>query len=148
MSLLFLKVDEILTLHAVEIAENGGSDGLRDGALLESAVAQPMASFGGAFLYHDVFEMAAALHFSLVLNHPFVDGNKRTGLAAALMFLELNGYSVEHPYRRLVDITLEVAAGTASRTQVAKLFRELATPLGPPVDQSDVGEPGGQAAPP
>jgi death on curing protein len=127
---LFLNVDEVLELHAVEIAENGGADGLRDRGLLESAIAQPMASFDGALLYQDVFGMAAALHFSLVLNHPFVDGNKRTGLAAALMFLELNGYSVESPYHRLVDITLEVAAATASRMQVADLLRELASPLG------------------
>ena len=110
----FLDVDDVLLLHSVEIAEHGGSDGIRDLGLLESAIAQPMASFGGEFLHQDIFEMAAALHFSLVSNHPFIDGNKRTGLAAMLMFLELNGYSFEEPRHMLVDITLAVASGSMS----------------------------------
>jgi death on curing protein len=124
----FLDVDDALELQAGRIVEHGCSEGLRDRGLLESAIAQPMASFGGEFLHGDIFEMAATLHFSLVLNHPSVDGNKRTGLAAALLFLELNGYSVAHPYHRLVDITLDVAAGSASKAQVAQVLRELATP--------------------
>jgi death-on-curing protein len=128
----FLDVDDVLELHSVEIAEHGGSDGIRDLGLLKSAIAQPMASFGGEFLHQDIFEMAAALHFSLVSNHPFIDGNKRTGLAAMLVFLELNGYSVEEPRHMLVDITLAVASGSMSKAQVAQLLRECAA-------QSDSG---------
>ncbi len=91
-----------------------------------------MASFGGEFLHQDIFEMAAALHFTLVSNHPFIDGNKRTGLAAMLMFLELNGYSFEEPRHMLVEITLAVASGSMSKAQVAQLLRECAA-------QSDSG---------
>jgi death on curing protein len=121
----FLDVDDVLELHATLIVEHGGSDGIRDRGLLESAVAQPMASFGGEFL-HDLLEMAAALLVSLVGNHPFVDGNKRTGLAAMLMFLELNGYSVDESTRALVDLTLAVASGLMSKAQVAQLLRDCA----------------------
>ena len=121
----FLDVDDVLELHATLIVEHGGSDGIRDRGLLESAVAQPMASFGGEFLHQDLFEMAAALLVSLVGNHPFVDGNKRTGLAAMLMFLELNEYSVDESHA-LVDITLAVASGSMSKAQVAQLLRDCA----------------------
>ncbi len=93
----FLDVDYVLEIHAGQIAEHGGSEGVRDMGVLESAVAQPMAQFGGQFLNHDLFEMAAALHFSLVLNHPFVDGNKRTALLATLTFLDINGSPIEYP---------------------------------------------------
>ena len=121
----FLDVDDVLELHSTLIVEHGGSDGIRDRGLLESAVAQPMASFGGEFLHQDLFEMAAALLVSLVGNHPFVDGNKRTGLAAMLMFLELNEYSVDESHA-LVDITLAVASGSMSKAQVAQLLRDCA----------------------
>jgi death on curing protein len=123
----FLDVDDVLELHASQIAEHGGSEGLRDRSLLESAIAQPMAQFGGQFLNEDLFEMAAALHFSLVMNHPFVDGNKRAAVVAALTFLELNGYSVPKPYHILVDITLEVAKGAVSKDQLANVLRDLAS---------------------
>ncbi len=121
----FLDVGDVLELHATLIVEHGGSDGIRDRGLLESAVAQPMASFGGEFLHRHLFEMAAALLVSLVGNHPFVDGNKRTGLAAMLMFLELNEYSVDESHA-LVDITLAVASGSMSKAQVAQLLRDCA----------------------
>ena len=86
----FLDADDVLEIHAMQIAEHGGSEGLRDRGLLESAIAQAMAQFSGQFLHEDLFEMAAALYFSLVLNHAFVDGNKRTALLATLTFLEIS----------------------------------------------------------
>jgi death on curing protein len=116
----------VLEIHADQIVQHGGSEGLRDRGLLESAIAQPMASFGGEFLHQDIFEMAAALHFSLVSNHPFVDGNKRTALMALLTFLDLNGYSIMQPFHVLVDITLAVASDSMSKTQVAQLLRDCA----------------------
>jgi death on curing protein len=125
-------VDDVLEIHAAQLAEHGGSEGLRDRGLLESAIAQPTASFGGGFLHQDIFEMAAALHFSLVSNHPFVDGNKRTALVAMLTFLDTNGYSLLQPFHMLVDITLAVASGSMSKAQVAQLLRECAA-------QSDSG---------
>jgi death on curing protein len=122
----FLDVDDVLEIHADQIVQHGGSEGLRDSGLLESAIAQPMAQFGGQFLHEDLFEMAAALHFSLVMNHPFVDGNKRTALMALLAFLDLNGYSILEPFPGLVDITLSVASGSMSKTQLAQLLRDAA----------------------
>jgi len=122
----FLDIDDVLELHALQIAEHGGSEGLRDRGLLDSAVAQPMARFGGQFLHRDVFEMAAALHISLVLNHAFVDGNKRTALLAAVTFLDMNRHAIEYPSETLFEITHKVAAGSATKEQVAAVFRDLA----------------------
>jgi death on curing protein len=126
----FLDVDDVLELHADQIAEHGGSDGVRDLGLLESAVAQPMAKFDGQFLHQDLFQMAAALHFSLVSNHPFIDGNKRTAVLAALTFLGINGHSIGREHRVLLDLTLEVAEGRVSEDAVTELFRDLAAGFG------------------
>jgi death on curing protein len=84
---IFLSLDDILESHQNQIDTYGGGQGIRDIGLLESAIAQPEACFGGQFLHADVFEMAAAYLYHLVMNHPFVDGNKRVGLEAALIFL-------------------------------------------------------------
>jgi death-on-curing protein len=80
----------IIESHQNQIDTYGGSHGIRDIGLLESAIAQPEASFGGQYLHADIFQMAAAYIYHLVMNHPFVDGNKRVGLEAALIFLEIN----------------------------------------------------------
>jgi len=88
---LFLTLDDVLESHAEQIAAYGGSDGIRDVGMLLSAVAQPESTFDGQFLHVDLFEMAAAYLFHIVQNHPFLDGNKRVGLEAALLFLEING---------------------------------------------------------
>lgn len=82
----FLELDDILKFHQDQIARYGGSDGLRDRGDLESALAQPEVSFGGRMLHGDLFEMAAAYLFHIVMNHPFVDGNERVGTVAALGF--------------------------------------------------------------
>ncbi len=122
----FLDVDDVLEIHAGQVAEHGGSDRLRDRALLESAVAQPMAAFDGQFLNEDLFAMAAVLLLSLVKNHPFVDGNKRTALLAALTFLDLNGHPIESPSPLLDAMTLEAAAGGLDKHEIARRLRELA----------------------
>jgi death on curing protein len=131
----FLDIDDVLEMHADQIAEHGGSEGVRNRGLLESALAQPMAQFGGQFLNEDLFEMAAALHISLVSNHPFIDGNKRTALLATLTFLDINGFVIERPCQALTDMTLQVAEGTVNKAGVTKLLRDLvASP-----DQSVIG---------
>jgi death-on-curing protein len=94
--------------------------------LLESAIAQPMASFGGVLLHRDLFEMAAAYLFHIVKNHPFVDGNKRAGAAAALAFLEINDVEFELPEGMLYDITIATARGQMDKTQIADVFRKYA----------------------
>ncbi len=104
----FLTVEDVLELHALQRVRYGGAADLRDRALLESAVAQPMVSWGGQFLHPDLWSMAAAYLFHLVSNHPFVDGNKRAGLLSALVFLDLNGLSIDHASPRLYDLTVAV----------------------------------------
>jgi len=121
----FLTTEDVLLIHAHQIAQFGGSDGIRDPGLLESAVAQAQASYGGEWVHGDLFEMAAAYHFHLVGNHAFIDGNKRIGLAAALVFLELNGIVIESGTDELYEITMSVARGELSKPEIASLFRTL-----------------------
>lgn len=130
MSPRFLDIETVIAAHAHHLAVNGGTAGLRDRRLLESALAQPMAMFGGQYLHEDLFAMAAAYLFHLVKNHPFVDGNKRVGLAAALSFLDVNGIALEDPTPRLYDATIAVAEGRLDKEGLASLFRELAAEAG------------------
>ncbi len=115
----FLTLDEVLALHADQIERYGGSPGVRDLGLLESAVAAPRATFGGGWLHGTLPEMAAAYLFHLVRNHAFVDGNKRTGLAAAIAFLGLNGMWLEADEDQMVDLVLGVAKGRVGKAEVA-----------------------------
>lgn len=125
----FLTLDEVLESHTEQIAVYGGSQGLRDIGLLDSALAQPEAMFGGQYLHQDLFEMAAAYLYHIVLNHPFIDGNKRVGLEAALLFLELNGHSIDTTDESLVDLVLRTAQGQASKTEIAEFLRSHSTAL-------------------
>ena len=122
----FLSVDEVLYLHEVQLSRYGGGSGLRDLGALESAVAMPRASFDGDLLHSDLFAMAAAYAFHIAQNQPFVDGNKRTGLAAALVFLDLNGVTIDDPEHRLYDAMLEVAEHRMDKTGLASLLAALA----------------------
>ena len=102
---------EVLFIHARLIAETGGLGGVRDLAMLESAVGSPSASFDGKDLYPDLFSKAAALMESLINNHPFVDGNKRAGITAAALFLRINGFKLDSDPADLERTTLAVAQG-------------------------------------
>ena len=121
---LFLTLAEVIEFHAEEIRRYGGQDGVRDFGLLESALAQPEASFAGEWLHHDVYEMAAAYAYHVCQNHPFIDGNKRTALACALTFLEVNGVSIRRPQDLLKDAMLAVASGRMSKADFAQLLRK------------------------
>jgi death on curing protein len=122
----FLRLEDILRLHAAQVDLYGGQHGVRDPGLLESALAQPQATFGGTFLHHDLFEMAAAYLFHIVQNHPFLDGNKRAGAVAALVFLDLNGIEVDASEGSLYDLTMTVATGKAGKPEIAEYFRSHA----------------------
>ena len=122
----YLSLADVLQLHADQVAQYGGDAALRDQGLLESALAQPGASFGGQPLHTDLFEMAAAYMFHIVQNHPFADGNKRTGLIAALVFLDDNGVEIEAPKGALYDLTIGVATGAVGKAEIAVFFREHA----------------------
>lgn len=122
----FLSVEEVVELHRIQVERCGGSDGIRDPALLASAVAQPQTAFSGEFLHEDLFAMAAAYLFHIVKNHPFVDGNKRTGFVASLAFLELNGLTLEEaPSQGLYTLTMAVAEGRMGKAQLVEAFRGL-----------------------
>ncbi len=120
----FLNLSEVLQIHRDQVERYGGDLGIRDIGLLQSALAMPAAGFGGRFLHNDLFEMAAAYLFHIAQNHPFLDGNKRTGAAAALVFLEINGVDVDMGEDALVDIVLAVAGGKADKSTLAEFFRE------------------------
>jgi death-on-curing protein len=119
MSVWFLTLDEVLAIHAHQVQRYGGGLGLRDRALLESALAMPRATFGGEELHPSVAEKGAAYLFHLVKNHPFLDGNKRVGLATCLVFLRLNGFEVRASDDELVDLVMGVADGSRSKAEVA-----------------------------
>lgn len=119
----FLSVESVLLVHQRVIEEFGGDPGLRDRGLLESAVAMPQSSFAGAYLHDGMAEMAAAYHFHLCSNHPFVDGNKRVAVAAAELFLLINGIESSAKDDELEDLTLGVAGGTVSKGEVVEFYR-------------------------
>ena len=121
--MVFLTLDDIIESHQNQIETYGGSHGIRDIGLLESAIAQPEASFGGQYLHADIFQMAAAYLYHLVMNHPFVDGNKRVGLEAALIFLEINNENLSASDEELVDLVLKTTAGQVGKREIADFFR-------------------------
>lgn len=120
----FLTLEEVLSLHADQIERYGGTPGLRDPGLLSSALAMPQASFAGKFLHATRHEMAAAYLFHLTQNHPFVDGNKRIGLAAALAFLGLNDLEFSAADDDVFDLVLSVAQGQRSKAEIAVFFQQ------------------------
>ena len=123
----FLTFDEVLEIHRDQIARYGGAQGIRDLGLLQSALAQPAAMFGSQYLHADLFEMAAAYLFHIVQGHPFVDGNKRVGTVAAIVFLELNNVELNVPENDLEALVLDVAQGQADKARIAAFFRQHVT---------------------
>jgi len=117
--MIYLTVEQVLFLHARLVAETGGSHGVRNLSLLLSAVGRPQASFDDQDLYPDLFAKAGALMDSLIQNHAFVDGNKRTGVAAAVLFLQINGYKLEATNAELAKFILEVAQSLHTTDEIA-----------------------------
>jgi len=120
-----LTVEIVLEIHAEAIARFGGANGVRDLALLESAVAAPQASFGGKSPYSDPAEVAAAYLFYLCRNHPFIDGNKRTALGACLVFLRLNGIEPKVDGPAWEEMTLAVASSSIDRQETTLRLRKM-----------------------
>ncbi len=123
----YLSVVQVRALHELQIERFGGGAGLRDPGALEAAVMRPRASFGGEDLYPDVAAKAAALMHSLVQNHPFVDGNKRVGLHAMLVFLAENGVDLTTSARELIELTLAVATSRLGVEALAIWIRQRTT---------------------
>ncbi len=127
----YLSLAEVLELHRSVLERWGGAGGIRDINTLESALAQPRQSFGGQDLYPDLAAKAAALCFSLVLNHPFVDGNKRIGHAAMEVFLLLNGHELRAPVDEQERLMLELAAGNLKRETFVEWVKQHIAPAKP-----------------
>jgi death-on-curing protein len=121
----FLTLAEILEIHRNQIELYGGELGIRDIHLLQSALAQPEASFGGEWLHADLFEMASAYAFHICQNHPFVDGNKRTALVAAIAFLKMNDIPILDPHQQLLTAMLKMANGHLNKKEFAEALRTL-----------------------
>ena len=121
-----LSVDDVLAIHEDTLALEGSGAGLRDSGLIESAVMMPRQQFGGRYLHEGLAAQAAAYLFHIAANHAFLDGNKRTGAMAALIFLELNGVTTLPPPQELQIVTLSVATGNMSKDELIKWMQEQA----------------------
>ena len=124
----YLSAEQVLFIHSRLIDTSGGTHGIRDTGLLQSSVERPKAMFEGKDLYPDIFHKAAALMESLIKNHPFIDGNKRTAITAAGIFLQINGQPLNTSQKNLERFTLKMAAGKVSLRAAAKWFKENTSP--------------------
>ena len=113
----YLTLSEVLDLHRLILEQSGGAAGVRDLGALKSAIAQPCMTFGGEDLYPTIIDKAALLGFSLVMNHPFVDGNKRVGHAAMEVFLVMNGLEIVASIDEQEAVILSLASGTLEREE-------------------------------
>jgi death-on-curing protein len=120
----FLSQEIILAFHKDQIKTYGGSRGVRDQGLLESALAQPEARFGGEYLHKGLFDMAAAYGFHICKNHPFFDGNKRTALVAIYTFLYVNGYQLKADKKSLFAVVIDLANSEISKEELANYLEE------------------------
>ena len=122
-AILFLSVEAVLQIHTRVVEEFGGDPGIRDYGLLGSAVSMPQSTFAGEFLHSEIAEMAAAYHYHLCANHPFLDGNKRVAVAVSEIFLLLNGNELIASDNELEELTLGVARGQMSKEEVIAFFK-------------------------
>lgn len=118
----FVSTSMVLSIHARQIERFGGTPGVRDEGLLESALAQPQATFSGNFLHPTISEQAAAYLYHIAMNHPFIDGNKRTAFAVMDTFLRLNGCTLNLTDDRVYDLVMRVARGTMTKEELSTEF--------------------------
>ena len=124
----FLELGEILLIHQDQLERYGGSPGVRDINILQSATAMPRAGIADRYLHEDLFEMAAAYMYYLVRDHPFVDGNKRTGAVAALVFLEMNDIEILVNEEELESTVRSVAEGNTTKADITTFLRKGSHP--------------------
>jgi len=120
----FLNKEIILNFHQDQLERYGGKAGIWDEKLLESALAQAQASFGGEYVHENLFQMAAAYGFHLCQNHPFYDGNKRTALIAMYSFLYVNGYQIKADKKSLFAIMMDLASGKVKKEELAEYLKK------------------------
>ena len=126
MNPIFLTLAEAIEIHRNQIESYGGEGGVRDISLLISALAVPGSTFRGQFLHKNIFEMAAAYAYHICMNHPFIDGNKRTALVAALVFLDFNGIQIDDPEGSLYPAMMKIASGKKGKDFLTNTFKKLA----------------------
>lgn len=124
MQVKFLDKKTLLAFHDDQVKTYGGKQGIRDVGLLESALAQPEASFGGEYVHQTIYEMAAAYGFHICQNHPFYDGNKRTALIAMYTFLYVNGYRLQADKKSLFAVVIDLASGNVEKKELAAYLEE------------------------
>ncbi|MEH1927433.1 type II toxin-antitoxin system death-on-curing family toxin [Nostoc sp.] len=124
----FVSQDAVLSIHSYLIERFGGSPGLRDEGLLDSALSQPQQSFFGELLHPTIYEQAAAYLYHLAKNHAFIDGNKRVALATTITFLKMNGYRLCLPKQEVETLVLEVVAGELDKQELASIFEAYILP--------------------
>lgn len=122
MSLYFLSLSNVLEIHTDQINRYGGSPGIRDQNLLLSAIAQPYATFDRKYLHNTIYDKASAYLFHICQNHPFIYGNKRVALTSSLMFLGMNGYSIDYNQIDLEELTLSVAQGQYVKEMISSFL--------------------------
>ena len=120
----YLTVEEVITLHDLIVYETGGSHGVRDVGLLYSAVSRPQASFAGQDLYKSLFNKAAALFHSIIFNHAFIDGNKRTAISSAGLFLEMNGYKLKLDKKESYEFIVKAESKKYTIEKISKWFKK------------------------
>lgn len=124
MPIRYLTLEQVVAIHDTLIEEFGGSFGIRDKGLLDSAIGQPKQSFGGQELFADIYEKAAAYAFFVMANHPFIDGNKRTAATAAAVFLDLNGYEIDCAEGKIYSLMMDLSNKRISRDDLIGWFRK------------------------
>ena len=121
----FLTLSEVLLILQDQIRRYGGRYGIRDIGLLSSAIAMPESTYEGQYLHKNIYEQAAAYAFHICQNHPFLDGNKRTALASALVFLDINGIEIEDPNEELYEVIMKTATGKYKKNDIAQALKSL-----------------------
>ena len=116
--MIFFEYEQVVKIHRSLIEKTDGMDGIRDAQLLDSALKTPFQTFGGNNLYPDILDKASQLCYSLIENHPFVDGNKRIGVHLMLLFLKLNNIEVNYSQQELIDFGLDIASGKMSKNDI------------------------------
>ena len=116
--MIFFEYEQVVKIHSSLIAKTGGMDGIRDAQLLDSALKTPFQTFGGNNLYPDILDKASQLCYSLIENHPFIDGSKRIGVHLMLLFLKLNNIEVNYSQQELIDFGLDIASGKMSKNDI------------------------------
>ena len=122
--MIFFEYEQVVKIHRSLIEKTGGMDGIRDAQLLDSALKTPFQTFGGNNLYPDILDKASQLCYSLIENHPFIDGNKRIGVHLMLLFLKLNNIEVNYSQQELIDFGLDIASGKMSKNDIKEWIIE------------------------